>query len=151
MIKNILAFISVACFVFTLGCDLSSSSSSKDGSNIEASGVVMGINDFSIEPGDLKSYDITGNKRIVYTAATRAVRQRSSCSGFSTVNQNGIAISDTLFVRYDPSKTDFSKSPVVIRAISIEAYREDCLRATGRVITPTLDTNEDCSLCDFIN
>jgi len=142
IIKNFLLLICSSFFILFLGCDDNSNSNK---SQIEISGVVIGRSDLKFEIGDLKTYDISGNRRIIYTDKTRAIRQRGSCSGFDNANPNDIRLGDILIVKYYPSEVDWSTSPTVIRAISIDAYIAGCM--SGEKIVD----NNGCSICNLIN
>lgn len=59
---------------------------------------------------------------VVVTTSTQIQHMRGSGSGFSNGSINDIKIGDTVECKYNADDTDYTTSPVVIRANSIRAW-----------------------------
>lgn len=108
---------------------------------------VLQVNNFGLQPGDLKTYDCSGNKRIVFTSETGAVKQRSSCSGFDVAEAGDIEIGNILSVTYFKDDVNYGVSPPIFRATFIEAYKEECIGT----LSPEEDGGSECPTCAFFN
>ncbi|MFA7219755.1 MAG: hypothetical protein WC119_04555 [Synergistaceae bacterium] len=148
MKKLLTGMASIICVAMLLtSCNDSDDTSTPKG-DIETSCVVMMKSQVPLQGGDIGFFDCSGNKRIVFTTETSAVRQRKSCSGFDSAGWNDIKIGDTLFVTYHSSDVEYGTSPAIFRARIIEAYREECVSGT---ITVNSNGEPGCSTCDFFN
>lgn len=136
--------------------DDSSSKSNEDDSEklLEMTCVVKmrSFNDWTgSQAGDVAQYDC-GDKRIIYTTETKALRQKESCSGFYSVDHTEITIDDILIVKYKKKDIDYTLTPTTVRATSIEAYRPECV--LGPVVDPNVcsqcgqSTGNSCSSCN---
>jgi len=152
MKSMIVSMMLVCAIVFCMSCeDDSSSSSSKNdsGSIIEFTCEVIGASEYvGSSTNVLKAYDCSGNKKVLYTTSTSALRQRDSCSGFDSATPNDISIGDILIVEYNSEEVDWATSPVSMFAVKITAYRSSCVSGSPSNVG---DEGSGCSPCDFFN
>ena len=145
--KKLIALLCVV--LLSIGCNIDGSGSGEKSGNskklVETTCQIQFKSNIKLQPGDLFTYDCSGNKRIVVTEATQQIiRQRPSCSGFDTVSPDGLGIGDTLSVLYGKDDVTYVNG-TTIRATAIEAYRSECINGN-------LPGEEDgCSTCDFFN
>jgi hypothetical protein len=78
------------------------------------------------QSGDIAEYGC-GDKNVIYTTGTKAMRQKESCSGFYNASHDDITISDILVVKYKKKDINYTTKPIVVRATSIDAYRDSCM------------------------
>jgi hypothetical protein len=121
MKKTYLLFLYIICSLLIFGCE-SDNNDSDENYIIETLGTVSRVTHYGLQSGDLSFYDLTDNKRIVYTTKTTSYRVREYNSGWEKINNKDIFIGDFLVIKYKSNDVDYSVKPNVFRASHIDVY-----------------------------
>jgi hypothetical protein len=73
-------------------------------------------------------YQFDGNGwRVICTSSTKLFMQNETCTGLEKSNPESVRIGDTLLFKFYRNDANYSGSPNVAYATTIEVYRPECL------------------------